>query len=193
MTVVGVLALQGAYQKHVEMLSGMGVESRLVRFANELGECEALIIPGGESTTMSLLIQECGLYDALVNFAASKPVMGVCAGAILMGDSADDSRVTSLNIMPIKIERNHYGRQAQSFTADLRLKYDPEGPVYPAHFIRAPGMASNSEKVEVLAYYYNDAVMMRMGHHVAMTFHPELTTDNRAHACWLKGFDPAFQ
>lgn len=191
--VVGVLALQGAYQKHIDMLSGLGVESRLVRTASELDECAALILPGGESTTMSLLIQKCGLYQSLREFAADRPVMGVCAGAILMADEVADARVTSLNVMPIIIQRNHYGRQVHSFTDDVQLLCESQGPAYPAIFIRAPGIHVHNEKVEVLARYKNDVVMVRSGQHMAMTFHPELTADSRVHACWLRGFHPSFQ
>lgn len=191
--VVGVLALQGAVDKHIEMLRAMAVDCQRVRFAHELDECSALIIPGGESTTMSLLMQKFDLYDRLREFAAVKPVMGVCAGAILMAEQVDDARVTPLNIMPMTAVRNIYGRQVSSFTAELRLQCDAQGPAYRAHFIRAPGITSNSEKIEVLAQYNGEAVMMRMGQHMALTFHPELTNDNRVHACWLKGFHPAFK
>ena len=191
--VVGVLALQGAYQKHVDMLSAMGVDARLVRTADELDACAALIIPGGESTTMSLLIQKFDLYEKLQAFAANRPVMGVCAGAILMANMVDDARVTSLAILPINIERNHYGRQVHSFSAEVALQCEPAGPAYPAIFIRAPAMTSDNTKVEVLARYNGDAVMVRMGLHMAVMFHPELTTDTRVHACWLQGFHSSFQ
>lgn len=189
---IGVLALQGAYQKHVDLLSNMGVDSRLVRSANELNQCLALIIPGGESTTMSLMIQKHDLHQALSDFASSNPVMGVCAGAILMADSVDDTRVTPLRIMPIKAKRNYYGRQVHSFSTELSLACDDDS-TYPAHFIRAPKVEPDDENIEVLANYNGDAVMLRMGRHIATTFHPELTTDGRVHACWLKGFHPSFQ
>ena len=190
--VVGVLALQGAFDKHIEMLSAMGVDCQRVRFSHELDACVALIIPGGESTTMSLLIQKFDLYDALREFSENKPVMGVCAGAILMAESVDDSRVMTLNIMPMTAVRNSYGRQVSSFSTELRLEYDMDGPAYLAHFIRAPVIKSGNDNVEVLASYNNEAVMMRLGQHIAVTFHPELTNDNRIHVCWLKGFHPAF-
>lgn len=190
--VVGVLALQGAFDKHIEMLSTMGVDCQRVRFAHELDECSALIIPGGESTTMSLLIQKFDLYDKLQDFAANNPVMGVCAGAIMMAEKVDDARVTPLNIMPMSATRNSYGRQVYSFSTDLTMKCGADDFSYLAHFIRAPSIHSNNDKMEILAQYKDDAVMMRMGQHLALTFHPELTNDNRIHACWLKGFHPAF-
>lgn len=189
---IGVLALQGAYQKHVDMLSKLDVESRLVRWAHELDECSALIIPGGESTTMSLMIQKNDLHQALYDFASSKPVMGVCAGAILMADTVDDTRVTPLNILPIKAKRNYYGRQVHSFSTELSLACDANGSAYPAYFIRAPKVESSNKKIEVLAEHENDAVLLRMGWHIAMTFHPELTNDSRVHTCWLKSFHPLF-
>lgn len=191
--IIGVLALQGAYEKHIEMLSGLGVESRLIRYAQELNDCCALIIPGGESSTMSLLIQKFGLFEKLREFAENKPVMGVCAGAILMAETVEDSRVTPLNIMPMTALRNNYGRQVFSFSADLRLKFDAEGSAYRAHFIRAPELKSNNEKIEVLAKFDDAAVMMRLDRHIVLTFHPELTNDNRIHTCWLEGFHPAFK
>lgn len=191
--VVGVLALQGAFDKHIEMLLTMDVDCQRVRSEDELAGCAALIIPGGESTTMSLLIQRFGLYDKLREFAENKPVMGVCAGAILMAEYVDDEKVTSLNIIPMTAVRNSYGRQVCSFSAELRLKCDARGSTYQAHFIRAPGIISDNEKIEVLAQYNGGAVMMRMGWHMALTFHPELTNDNRIHACWLQGFHPKFK
>ena len=190
--VVGVLALQGAFDKHIEMLSAIGVDCKRVRFSHELDACVALIIPGGESTTMSLLIQKFDLYDALREFAENKPVMGVCAGAILMAEKVDDNRVVPLKIMPITAVRNSYGRQVSSFSTELLLEYDIDGPAYLAHFIRAPVIKLNNDNVEVLASYNDEAVMMRLGQHIVVTFHPELTNDNRIHVCWLKGFHPAF-
>lgn len=190
---VGVLALQGAYDKHIEMLSRMGVESCKVRTAQELEACSSLIIPGGESTTMSLLIQKFGLYDVLQTFAVSYPVMGVCAGAIMMSDSVDDERVIPLKILPVTILRNHYGRQVHSFSADVELKCDGNGRSFPAHFIRAPGMVARDDKTEILASYNNEAVMLRTDRHMVLSFHPELTGDDRIHRCWLQAFHPSFQ
>jgi 5'-phosphate synthase pdxT subunit len=196
-SIVGVLALQGAYQKHVEMLSDMSVETRLVVLPAELSECAALIIPGGESTTMSLLIQKFGLYKELRDFAMTKPVMGVCAGTILMAKSVtgsvEDERVRPLGVMPLKVSRNHYGRQVNSCTVDIPLKFDMGGADYQAHFIRAPGIDEWGKEVHVVAKRGNDAVMLRMKQHIALTFHPELTRDNRIHKYWLNGFHPSFQ
>lgn len=191
--VIGVLALQGAYQKHVDMLASMHVEARLIRFPTELDACDGLIIPGGESTTISLLMQKFDLYPALRDFAASRPMMGVCAGAILMAESADDAKIQLLGIMPINILRNYYGRQINSFLARIELAYDPDGPPYPAHFIRAPLLQPQDQNIESLATHQGHHVMMKYGQHLALSFHPELTGDTRVHRYWLQGFHPSFR
>jgi len=187
--VVGVLALQGAYQKHVESLSRLDVESRLIRKAAELDDCAALIIPGGESTTISLLMQEYELYEPVKKFAETHPVMGVCAGMIMMASEVDDKRVKPLGIIPFKALRNHYGRQVHSFTADIKLDFDVNGEPFPAQFIRAPGIEKLSSEVKVLATYDNEAVMIGAGKHVALSFHPELTNDTRIHNYWLNSLN----
>ena len=180
---VGILALQGAYQKHVESLARLGVESRLIRKPNELDNCSALILPGGESTTISLLIQEYGFYQPIRSFAENHPVLGVCAGLVLMANEVDDKRVTPLGLMSFKATRNFYGRQVHSFTAELKLNFDTT--TFQAHFIRAPGIEKLSPEVEVLATYNDKAVMIGKGKHVALSFHPELTDDTRIHEYWL--------
>ena len=180
---VGVLALQGAYQKHVESLSRLGVKSRLIRKPDELDGCNALIIPGGESTTISLLLQEYDLYGPIKSFANKHPVMGVCAGMIMMATEVDDERVTPLGLMPFKALRNFYGRQVHSFSAEIKLSFDNN--TFKAPFIRAPGIEKLSADIEVLATYNNEAVMIGYGKHIALSFHPELTDDTRIHKYWL--------
>ena len=181
---VGVLALQGAYHKHTETLLSLGVEPRLVRKTAELNNCDALILPGGESTTMSLLIQEYGLYDSIKSFAETHPVMGVCAGMIMMATEVNDNRVTPLGLIPFNAIRNHYGRQSHSFTADIELNFDNSSPLH-AHFIRAPGIGELSPEVTMLSTYNNEVVMIGLGKHIALSFHPELTDDTRVHEYWL--------
>ena len=185
---IGVLALQGAYQKHVDSLSRLGVASRLIRKSTELDHCAGLIVPGGESTTMSLLIQQSGMYEPLREFAQHKPVMGVCAGMIMMAESVDDERVTPLRILPFRALRNHYGRQVHSFSADIQLEFDRGGIPLHAHFIRAPGVADLGEGVEVLATCDDEIIMLGKERHLALSFHPELTHDARIHEYWLQKF-----
>ncbi len=177
--VVGVLALQGAYQKHVDSLLALGVKSQLIREVSELEKCSALILPGGESTTISLLLQESGLYEAIKVFSKNNPVMGICAGMILMASEVDDERVTPLALMPFKALRNFYGRQVHSFTADIKLSFDSK--VFKAPFIRAPGIEKLSSEITVLATHDDKPVMIGTDRHIALSFHPELTDDTRIH------------
>ncbi len=191
---IGVLALQGAWQKHITMLQGIGVHASAVRHPHELKNCQALILPGGESTTMSILVNEYDLLEPIRAFAINNPVMGVCAGMILMADNIDDSgdnkRVTPLGLMPFGVIRNYYGRQLQSFNADIKLNFTTEGGVFRAPFIRAPAIlipeAGLGNKNRILATYDNRPVMIQTGKHIAMSFHPELTADTRIHEYWLR-------
>jgi 5'-phosphate synthase pdxT subunit len=185
---IGVLALQGAYQKHIDILQTSGLSACIVRQPCELENCSALIIPGGESTTISLLIQEGGLYEPIKTFAEKHPVMGVCAGMILMATEVDDDRVRPLGLIPFKATRNHYGRQVHSFTADVKLNFD-SSRTFHAPFIRAPGIEQLSTDVKVLATYNDEVVMIAAGKHVALSFHPELTNDTRIHDYWLNNFN----
>ncbi|HHO59433.1 MAG TPA: pyridoxal 5'-phosphate synthase glutaminase subunit PdxT [Thiotrichales bacterium] len=181
---IGVLALQGAYQKHIELLQAEGYNCCTIRQPAELEPCNALIIPGGESTTISLLIQKNGLYEPIRAFASKYPVMGVCAGLILMASDIDDARVTPLGILPFRAKRNYYGRQLHSFTTDITLAFDPDR-TFPATFIRAPGIEVTSAETDVVASCGDEAVMIQAGRHVALSFHPELTGDTRIHRYWL--------
>lgn len=183
---MGILALQGAYQKHVDSLSSFGVGSRLIRKPDELDGCCGLILPGGESTTISLLMQEYGFYEAIKTFSEKQPVMGICAGMILMAAEVDDVRVTPLGLIPFKATRNFYGRQVHSFTADIKLNFDDAD--FHAHFIRAPGIEELAPGVEILATCNDNAVMIGAGKHMALSFHPELTVDTRIHKYWLSNF-----
>lgn len=190
---VGVLALQGAYQKHIDMLQALGISAHIVRQPHELDDCSALIIPGGESTTISLLIQKNGLYEPIKAFAENHPVLGVCAGMIMMATEVDDDRVQPLGLIPFKALRNHYGRQVHSFTTDIKLDFDNEGQGYPAVFIRAPGVDKISPDVQILAHNErnnkDEAVILSKGYHMALSFHPELTDDTRIHDYWISNFN----
>ena len=181
---VGILALQGAYQKHIDSLSRIGFKSQLVRKPSDLDSCAALILPGGESTTISLLLQEYTLYKPIIDFAQHNPVMGICAGMVLMADEVEDKRVKPLGLMPFKATRNYYGRQAHSFSAEIRLGFDPD--LFNALFIRAPVIEKPAPGIKVLATYGENAVMIAMDNHIALSFHPELTNDPRIHKYWLR-------
>ncbi len=184
---VGVLALQGAFQKHIELLRAAGVSAATVRYAHELEHCQALIIPGGESTTISLLIQKNDLYQPIKLFAENNPVMGVCAGMIMMASEVDDERIIPLGLMPFKAKRNVYGRQVHSFSTAINLDFDngsnPQS--FPAIFIRAPGAENIAPDVQVLAKKDDEAIILKYKRHMALSFHPELTGDSRIHDYWL--------
>lgn len=171
---IGILALQGAFAKHIEMLASIGVSSFEVRYPHELSQCNGLILPGGESTTMTRQIIEMGFTDPLKTFAKRTPLFGTCAGMILM------ARKGILDLLDITVERNGYGRQCDSFSADLDLTFSKT--TCPAFFIRAPRISHvHSENVKILATHREEAVCVRQGKHLAAAFHPELTQDAAVH------------
>ncbi len=185
--VVGVVALQGAVREHLEALRRLGVEAITVRTPEEVEAVEALILPGGESTTIGKLMARYGLVEPIQEFAASgRPLLGTCAGMILMakrieGGMADQPR---LGVMDITVERNAFGRQVDSFEADLDFAGVNGGPAR-AVFIRAPIIQSVGPEVEVLARQGEQIVAARQGKLLALSFHPELTDDTRVHAYFL--------
>lgn len=180
---VGVLALQGGYQRHIDCLDRLGIGARPVRYAADLEDCTALILPGGESTSMSRLGEARELLAALGGFARTHPVMGTCAGLILMARSADP-RVAALGVLDVEIARNAYGRQAHSFQTGLRIEAMPEA--FPGIFIRAPQIIGHGADVTVLARHAGRPVLVAQGWHLGMSFHPELSGDPRLHGEWLR-------
>jgi 5'-phosphate synthase pdxT subunit len=183
---VGVLALQGDFEAHEHALDRAGAAACQVRTADQLREIDALVIPGGESTTMLKLLREERLFGPLKEFGGSKPVFGTCAGAILLASEVLNPSQDSLSLMDIAVERNAYGRQLDSRIVHI----DPENGRLrdrdiEAVFIRAPIIRRVGEKVEVLARYQQDPVLVEQGRHLVATFHPELTQDVRIHRLFL--------
>lgn len=185
MKTVGVLALQGDFEAHRKALERLGAKAVEVRTAAQLANCDGLIIPGGESTTMLKLLAAENLIAPLREFAGAKPIYGTCAGAILIAKEVTHPEQESLNLMDITVERNGYGRQMHSSIARIEVK--AEEPME-AVFIRAPIIRSAGAEVEVLAKYGNDPVWVRQGRHMATTFHPELSPDLRVHRRFLTSF-----
>jgi len=175
MTLVGVLALQGGFTAHARMLRSLGAEVREVRVPADLAGLDGLIIPGGESTTMTLGIEREGLAAPLRAFA--RPVFGTCAGLIMLDRD-------HLGMMDIEAQRNAFGRQVRSFEADVSFA-ELDGPPLRAVFIRAPWIAAHGEAVEILASVDGHAVAARQGNVLAVAFHPELGADTRLHARFL--------
>ena len=191
---VGILALQGDISEHKSALSAAMSELCLsgsvieVRRAGQLDSVDALLFPGGESTTISKQMKSTGLWDAIIRFAESgKPVMGTCAGCILLSrDVLDDNRsekIDTLALMDIGIKRNAFGRQRESFERALSIK-GFEGS-FTGIFIRAPAIVSAGENVEILAEIPEGVVMARQNNLLALTFHPELADDTRVHEYFL--------
>jgi 5'-phosphate synthase pdxT subunit len=176
---VGVLALQGGYAAHVRVFERLGARTREVRVPADLDGLDGLVIPGGESTTMTLGIEREGLAEPLRALArAGTPVLGTCAGLILLDRG-------HLGLMDIEARRNAFGRQVRSFEADLDFADLAGGPVH-AVFIRAPWIADHGPGVEVLASVDGHAVAARQGPLLVLSFHPELGDDDRLHARFLE-------
>ena len=175
---VGVLALQGAVREHVRSLEACGTEAVLVKWPKDLEGVDALILPGGESTTMRRLIDRYGLMEPLRAFAQTgKPMFGTCAGLILLAGTVVGYEEAHLGVMDITVERNSFGRQVNSFEASLSIK-GIDG-AFEAVFIRAPHIVSTGPGVEVLCEHNGKIVMARSGQFLGCSFHPELTDDHR--------------
>lgn len=183
---IGVLAMQGAFREHVNAFRRCGCEAVEVRTPEELEEVAALAIPGGESTAITRLLKSFGLWDALLKRGAEGlPILATCAGVIILAREIVGSDQVSLGLLDVAVRRNAYGRQVDSFETELKVEALGTEPV-PAIFIRAPLIESVGPKVEVLARYREDAVLVRQGRILAATFHPELTADLRLHQYFLE-------
>ncbi len=187
---VGVLALQGAVSEHLRMAARVGCEPVPVTDAATLLGCDALVIPGGESTTISRLIHTRGLARPLCYFAVQKPVLGTCAGMILCAKAVTESGKgpEPLGLMNITVERNGFGRQVNSFETDLSVT--GLGSL-PAVFIRAPYIKTAGPEVRILAYVKNRAVMAEQGTLLVTAFHPELTDDLNVYRYFTAKIQPA--
>src|SRR2546426_924982 len=191
LTTIGVLALQGDFIEHESMLRRLGVSTRQVRSAEDLRGLDGLIIPGGESTTFCRLMEDFNLYGPVGAFVRTgAPVWGTCAGMIVLARQASDLDFPTLEAMDIEVTRNAYGRQVDSFEADLDISQFSERPFH-AVFIRAPIVAVVGSGVEVFASVRREPsgpespVALRQGVLMATSFHPELTDDPRFHAYFV--------
>lgn len=172
---IGLLALQGNYEKHRQLLLQCDLEPELIRYPHQLEQLSGLVIPGGESTVMSKLLDSTGLRKPIQDFADSYPILGTCAGVIMLGHPAnDEGELKTLGLMNIKVMRNGYGRQLDSFVDEVSVSIGDQQQLLPATFIRAPRIEAIGPEVEVLASYNNEAVAVRQGKHIGLTFHPEL-------------------
>jgi 5'-phosphate synthase pdxT subunit len=186
MPVVGVLALQGAFHAHARALKRLNVEVREVRLPHDLDGLDGIVMPGGESTTMSHLLLSSGVFDGLAQrIAGGLPTMGTCAGLILLAKRVLDARPdqVSCSVLDVTVRRNGYGRQIDSFEADIAVK-GLETP-FTAVFIRAPIIEEVGSDVEILAVHNGAPIVVASQNVLAATFHPELTSDVRFHELFL--------
>jgi 5'-phosphate synthase pdxT subunit len=188
---VGLLTLQGDYEKHRQAFAALGRETVGVRRAAELDGVSCLVIPGGESTTLTRLVDRNDLREPLCRFAAAQPVMGTCAGLIMLagglaGESRGDYGVVPFGLLDCRVARNAYGRQIDSFTAPVDIGgLDGSAEPYPAVFIRAPRIVATGPGACVVATRDGEPVAVRQGRLLGLTFHPELTDDLRIHRAFL--------
>ena len=189
-TRVGILSLQGDFSAHAGVLKALGADPVLVRSPEQLDLVEGIIIPGGESTTMLKLVNEEGLLDPLVGFAARRPLLGTCAGSILMATDITSPRQPGLGLVDVSIERNAYGRQVDSSIRSVAPRGEFLARTSPgeleAVFIRAPIIRRVGNGVHVLAEDAGHPILVEQGRHLAATFHPELSQDRRVHQLFLQ-------
>jgi len=182
---IGVLALQGAFLKHIEMIKSLGCLTLEARTARDILSVDALIIPGGESTAIGKLLETNNIIEPLLaEIKGGMPLFGTCAGMILLAKKISDSARPHLAVMDIEVKRNAYGRQLESFEAEFAVSRIP-GPPFNGVFIRAPKIESVAPAVEVMAEFENVPVLIRQGNLLASSFHPELADDSRIHEFFL--------
>jgi 5'-phosphate synthase pdxT subunit len=182
--IVGVLAVQGSFAEHIHVLNGLVEEARLVRKPSELKDLNALIIPGGESTTIGEFLDKRGLAKAINE---DLPIFGTCAGLIVLANTLIGTKKEGqglLKRLEIEVERNAYGRQKESFESEILLEWDDKP--FQGVFIRAPKIRKYSPDVKVLAWRNKIPVLVRQDKVLASAFHPELTDDVRVHKYFLE-------
>ena len=184
---IGVLAIQGSFAEHIEMLSRIGVHAIEVRTKAEIDQVDGLIMPGGESTTIGKLLKYYGLDEEIKKRATEKSltIWGTCAGAILLAKKVEEPRPDILGLLDITIMRNAYGPQIESFETTVSVPKIKGGPVG-AVFIRAPKIMALGKGIVVLGTYDDEAVIVQYNNLLAATFHPELTADRRLQTLFLE-------
>jgi len=182
MVKIGVLALQGAFVEHQQMLEKLGATTKQVRLPKDLSELDGLVIPGGESTTIGKLATEYGLIEPLREFARQQPTWGTCAGLIFLAKNLHDNEQPILGTMDVQVKRNAFGRQVDSFEADLNIKGLAADAPFHAIFIRAPIVQQVGAGVDVLAALPQGGIVaVQQAQLLGTAFHPELTDDLRIH------------
>lgn len=178
--IIGVLALQGDFELHQNMLSKLGVPSISIKYPYELEKCDGLIIPGGESTTISKLIDSNGFRLPIIKYSRNNSIFGTCAGMILLSATESNENLKPLNIMDFTVTRNGWGRQIFSFTKEVNIDFS-ERFKYLATFIRAPKVLTIKDSIRVLSKLNEEAILLTDGFHLASSFHPEFGSDPQIH------------
>jgi 5'-phosphate synthase pdxT subunit len=188
LSVIGVLALQGDFEKHARIVTELGFTPKLVKTEEALKQCDRLIIPGGESTTFLKLIDRLNLRNALLSYGKEKPIFGTCAGLIILANQVENDSFNTLGLINIEVSRNAYGRQIDSFIDKINLNIEGQEQSFEAIFIRAPRIVRCFEGVTPLAYHKKDVVMAANKNILVASFHPELTDDLRIHDFFINHF-----
>lgn len=188
---IGILAIQGGYLKHQKAVQKLGYKTLLVRTKQDLDSVDSLIIPGGESTAMIIILKKHSLWNELKLFCKHHPVFGTCAGTILLAKKSHGlesfGKDNTFSVMDIEVVRNSYGRQLDSFKTNLEVSISGLLKTIPAVFIRAPQVIGFDEKkVKVLSYFENSPVLLQQNNYLACTFHPELTDSLDIHEYFCK-------
>ena len=171
---IGILALQGDFNKHRLILEQLDLEPTLVQYPSDLDHVRGLIIPGGESTTMTKLMDRAGFYKSITSFANMNPVLGTCAGLIMMSNTAKDRRIKTLGLLDVDVERNASGRQIHSLCESLKVNINGKPQPIDATFIRAPIIIRYGPDINVLATFNGFPCAVQSGLHLGLSFHPEL-------------------
>jgi 5'-phosphate synthase pdxT subunit len=187
-SVVGVLALQGDYQKHLEILETAGIAGRAVRFADDFARVDRLIIPGGESTVIADLIVRLAMKDVFTTFIKSHPVWGTCAGMILLAAKVNDRSIVPYGAIDISVERNGYGRQVHSLVAPSSIALNGSTEKLDLVFIRAPRVTGVGRDVTTLLTWNDDPVLLAQGNILVSAFHPELAGSTLLHEFFARRF-----
>lgn len=186
--VVGILGIQGGFYKHKELVDSMGYDTKIIRTPEELKTVNALIIPGGESTTFLNLFGKLELNDAIKDFNLNSPIMGTCAGMIVLANHVDSMKYSPLKLIDIEVNRNAYGRQKESFVEKVNLNIEKKPIEFEAVFIRAPKIVKYGSDCNVLAKFNDDIIMVQNDSVLVCSFHPELTNNNIIHNYFLEKF-----
>ena len=185
---IGVLELQGNFESHHKILKKLGYDSVGVKNSSDLECLDGLVLPGGESTTMSLLIDSFNLRDSLLDFSKNKPILGTCAGLILMAKNIEnESKVNPLGILDVTVDRNAYGRQIMSKKEQINMKFDSKLIDFQVTLIRAPKIKGMGNEIQVLLELDDSPIAIYNGMHMGLSFHPELNGVTLFHNSLFRG------